>query len=107
MASGARPPSSSPAPRRRSPAKASRQAKAGPSRNRSRAPSSSQTGSDRLVGGHLWRWRRWLGGVVLIGAAALAGGLYTLSRVPLPTARPLQQTTFVYDSSGHVLASFS
>jgi membrane peptidoglycan carboxypeptidase len=48
-----------------------------------------------------------LGAVVLIGVAALAGGVYSLSRVPLPTARPLQQTTFVYDSSGHVLASFS
>jgi membrane peptidoglycan carboxypeptidase len=55
----------------------------------------------------VWRWRRWLGSLVLIGAAALAAGLYTLSRVPLPTARPLQQTTFVYDSSGHVLAAFS
>jgi penicillin-binding protein 1A len=48
-----------------------------------------------------------LGGLLLIVAAALAAGLYTLSRVPLPTAKPLQQTTFVYDSSGHVLASFS
>ncbi len=48
-----------------------------------------------------------MGGLVLIAAASLTAGLYTLSRVPLPTARPLQQTTFVYDSSGHVLASFS
>jgi penicillin-binding protein 1A len=45
--------------------------------------------------------------VVLVGAAVLAGGLYALSRVPLPTAKPLQQTSFVYDSSGHILATFS
>jgi penicillin-binding protein 1A len=46
-------------------------------------------------------------GVVLLGAGAFSGGLYLMTRVPLPTARPLPQTTFVYDSSGHVLATFS
>jgi penicillin-binding protein 1A len=55
-----------------------------------------------------WRWRRWLFAFVLLGFAAVAGGLYYLSRIPLPSPAPLQQTTFVYDSSGqHVLASFS
>jgi len=71
---------------------------------RSGAP---RRGRDQRPGGRLWRWRRWLFGVVLLGAAATASGLYLLSRVPLPTARVLQQTTFVYDSSGHVLATFS
>ncbi len=61
----------------------------------------------RTKGGRLWRWRRWLFGVVLLCCALAASGLYLLSRVPLPTAPVLQQTTFVYDASGHVLATFS
>jgi membrane peptidoglycan carboxypeptidase len=101
MAPGARPPSSSAAPGRRPAAKANRKTKGAAGRNPGAAA------QDQLVGGPFWRWRRWLGAVVLLGAAVLAGGLYTLSRVPLPTAKPLQQTTFVYDSSGHVLATFS
>ena len=44
----------------------------------------------------------------LLGFAIVAGGLYYLSRIPLPSPAPLKQTTFVYDSTGkHVLASFS
>jgi membrane peptidoglycan carboxypeptidase len=101
MAPGARPPSSSTAPGRRPPAQASGKTRPGPRRGR------GPGGDKPLVGGRLWRWRRWLGGVVLVGAAVLAAGAYQLSRVPLPTAKPLQQTTFVYDSSGHVLAAFS
>ena len=59
-------------------------------------------------GGRLWRWRRWLFAVGLLGFAVVAGGLYYLSRIPLPSPAPLKQTTFVYDASGkHVLASFS
>ena len=59
-------------------------------------------------GGRLWRWRRWLFGFGLLGFAVVAGGLYYLSRIPLPSPAPLKQTTFVYDSTGkHVLASFS
>ena len=58
--------------------------------------------------GRLWRWRRWLFGVALLGFAIVAGGLYYLSRIPLPSPAPLKQTTFIYDSTGkHVLASFS
>jgi penicillin-binding protein 1A len=105
MARGARPSSSSAAPGRRSPAQAGRKSKPGSGRGPGRAGGRLARG--QLVGGRLWRWRRWLAGVLLVGAAVLAGGLYGLSRVPLPTARPLQQTTFVYDSSGHVLATFS
>ena len=56
----------------------------------------------------MWRWRRWLFGVALLGFAIVAGGLYYLSRIPLPSPAPLKQTTFIYDSTGkHVLASFS
>ena len=44
----------------------------------------------------------------LLGFSLVAGGLYYISRIPLPTPAPLEQTTFVYDSSGqHVLTSFS
>src|ERR1700757_3739406 len=58
--------------------------------------------------GRLWRWRRWIFGFFLLGFALLAGAAYYLSRIPLPSAAPLKQTTFVYDSSGkHLLASFS
>src|ERR1700689_815106 len=58
--------------------------------------------------GRLWRWRRWLFAFGLLGFAVVAGGLYYLSRIPLPSPTPLKQTTFVYDSSGqHVLATFS
>jgi penicillin-binding protein 1A len=103
MASGARPPSSAAAPSRRRP-KATQQGKqTATPRRRQGAP----RGPDQLIGGRLWRWRRWFGAVVLIGAAVAAGGLYSLSRIPLPTAKTLQQTTFVYDSAGHVLATFS
>ncbi len=40
--------------------------------------------------------------------AVIAGGLFYLSRIPLPSPAPLEQTSIVYDSSGkQVLASFS
>jgi membrane peptidoglycan carboxypeptidase len=45
--------------------------------------------------------------IVLAGFGALAVGVYTLSRIPLPAPHPLQQTTFVYDASGNVIASYS
>jgi penicillin-binding protein 1A len=45
--------------------------------------------------------------VALCGFAVIAGGLYYLSQIPLPAPKPLTQTTFVYDNSGHVLAEFS
>jgi penicillin-binding protein 1A len=45
--------------------------------------------------------------LVLVVAATLGASVYVLSRVPLPAAHPQQQTTFVYDSAGHVLATFS
>ena len=43
----------------------------------------------------------------LLGFAAVATAVYSLSHVPLPTPHPLSQTTFVYDDSGHEIASFS
>src|SRR5438874_1308577 len=69
-----------------------------------RAPDS---GKKRRVG-RVWRWRRWLFGIGLLVFAAISGGLYYLSQIPLPSPAPLKQTTFIYDSTGkHVLASFS
>jgi membrane peptidoglycan carboxypeptidase len=60
-----------------------------------------------VVGGRVWRRRRWLFVPLLIAAAVPSGGLYALTQVPLPPAKPLAQTTFVYDATGHLLASFS
>jgi penicillin-binding protein 1A len=60
-----------------------------------------------VVGGILWRLRRWLFVLVLLVAAGVSVGLYKLTRIPLPAAHPLAQTTFIYDSTGHPIASFS
>jgi membrane peptidoglycan carboxypeptidase len=54
-----------------------------------------------------WRFRRPLFVVLFLILALLAGGAYSLSRIPLPTAPVLSQTTLVYDSQGNQLASFS
>jgi penicillin-binding protein 1A len=44
----------------------------------------------------------------LLCFSLVAGGLYYLSRIPLPKPAPLKQTSFVYDASGkNVLTSFS
>jgi penicillin-binding protein 1A len=74
-----------------------------------RAPETPQPApTKKRRGGRIWRWRRWFFGIALLGFAVIAGGLYYLSRIPLPTPAPLKQTTFVYDATGkHVLASFS
>ncbi len=61
----------------------------------------------RAPGGRLWRWRRWWFAIALIGFALVASGLYYVSRQPLPSAAPLEQTTFVYDAQGHLLTTFS
>lgn len=60
-----------------------------------------------VQGGRLWRWRRPLFVLALLGAGAAALGLYELTRIPLPPPRTLAQTTFIYDSAGHQLALFS
>ena len=60
-----------------------------------------------IVGGRVWRWRRWLFIPVMVGLIAASVGLLELTRIPLPAAHVLAQTTFVYDSSGHEIASFS
>jgi penicillin-binding protein 1A len=68
----------------------------------------NQNFETELVGGRLWRIRRWLFVSVLLICGAGAAGAYLLSRIPLPSAKPLEQTTFVYDASGQqVLATFS
>lgn len=64
-------------------------------------------GPPSVVGGRLWRIRRWLFVVVLLVAGGLGVALYELTRIPVPTPRHLAQTTFVYDSQGHQIASFS
>ncbi len=64
-------------------------------------------GDTPVTGGRLWRVRRWVFVPVLLIAGLGSGGLYQLTRVPLPAAHPLAQTTFVYDSGGHLLATFS
>jgi penicillin-binding protein 1A len=43
----------------------------------------------------LWRWRRPLFFLALLGLLAMATGGYALSRIPLPETDPLLQTTFV------------
>lgn len=43
---------------------------------------------------------------VLAAFALLAGGIYTVAQVALPTPTPLAQTTFVYDANGKVLTSY-
>ena len=60
-----------------------------------------------MVGGHVWRWRRLWFPVILLAAGAAAVGVYELTRIPLPAAHPLAQTTFVYDAGGRQIASFS
>ncbi len=74
-----------------------------------RAPKTAPPVPDKKRrGGRLWRWRRWFFGIALLGFAIIAGGLFYLSRIPLPSPAPLEQTSFVYDATGtHVLASFS
>jgi penicillin-binding protein 1A len=68
----------------------------------------ANTAETQFVGGRLWRIRRWLFVLALVLSGTAAVGLYLLSRIPLPSAKPLKQTTFIFDSSGqHVLATFS
>ncbi len=42
----------------------------------------------------------------LLGFALVAGSFFALSRVSLPQAAPLPQTTFIYDDAGHQLTSY-
>lgn len=80
-----------------------------PARGRSgrRSPAPRRSAPADYSGGRLWRLRRWIFAIVLVAGAAVSGGLYELTQVPLPAPRALAQTTFVYDSGGHPLASFS
>jgi membrane peptidoglycan carboxypeptidase len=57
--------------------------------------------------GLLWRWRRALFALFLLGFAAVAGAVYYVAHQPLPPPTPLVQTTFVDDASGHRLASYT
>ena len=56
--------------------------------------------SDRGARGRLWRWRRPLFLIGLLGVLVLAGMAYLFAQVPLPDAEPpLLQTTFICDTS--------
>jgi penicillin-binding protein 1A len=54
-----------------------------------------------------WRYRRLLFLAGLLLFTALAGVLFLLSRVPLPTVQPTAQTTFLYDSHHRQLAELN
>ena len=99
----ARPPRPRPAPARRGAAAPSRARASGGAGGRGRGPSRPVV----VEGGRLWRWRRPLFVLFVLAAGAGALGLFELTRIPLPAARTLAQTTFIYDSAGHQLASFS
>jgi penicillin-binding protein 1A len=71
------------------------------------APKRRKAPPPPIAGGRLWRWRRWVFLPVLMFAVGAVIGLLELTRIPLPAAHPLAQTTFLYDSSGHQIASFS
>ncbi|HET6966000.1 MAG TPA: transglycosylase domain-containing protein [Acidimicrobiales bacterium] len=62
---------------------------------------------EAVVGGRLWRVRRWLFVAVLLAAGMVSAGLYELTRIPLPAPHRLAQTTFIYDATGKRIASFS
>src|SRR5690348_16292966 len=53
----------------------------------------------------LWRYRRLLFLVWLLGFGAVAIGVFLLTRVPLPNAQPLAETTFLTDIHGQRLAT--
>lgn len=54
----------------------------------------------------LWRVRRKLFVAIMGSAAIVAVGLYVDAQSPLSRAAALPQTSFVYDSAGHVLTSY-
>jgi penicillin-binding protein 1A len=54
-----------------------------------------------------WRHRRALFFAVFLGFTGLAAAAYIMIRVPLPTTKVPQQTTFLTDSSGARLASLT
>ena len=55
----------------------------------------------------MWRYRRFLFLIGLLGFTAFAGVLFVLSRVPLPDAVPEAQTTFLYSADGSRLATLT
>lgn len=58
-------------------------------------------------GGPIWRLRRVLFALLFLIFSTIAGGLYYLSKVPLPAPPALKQTTLIYDTNGNVVATFS
>ncbi|MFL5911875.1 MAG: transglycosylase domain-containing protein [Gaiellaceae bacterium] len=54
--------------------------------------------------GWLWRYRRVWFLFGLLGFTALAGAVWVITQIPLPSEAPLAQTTLIYDSSGAQVA---
>jgi penicillin-binding protein 1A len=67
-----------------------------------RAAPQSEASTPRSI---VWRYRRILYLVTLLGFSAVAGALFLLAQVPLPPAAEQAQTTFLTDVNGQRLAS--
>lgn len=78
---------------------------AGPSSPR-RSPERARA-AKRLEGPHWWRYRKPVFGAIFVSLAMLGGFLYYDTQQPLPKAPALAQTSIVYDSQGHEMATFS
>ncbi len=77
------------------------------SRRKSKPRPGPAPGAKRKArGSFVWRLRRPVFVLFLALFGTLSGGLFYLSRVPLPKASPQSQTTFILDDSGHTLATF-
>ncbi len=55
----------------------------------------------------MWRYRRTLFLLTLIGVTAIAGLVWVVAQVPLPEPEPAIQTTVVYDADGAELATLA
>jgi penicillin-binding protein 1A len=76
-----------------------------PARRRPSEDLTAATGQAARRRGWLWRYRRLLFLLWLFGFSALAGAVYLLSRVPLPSERRSSEATLLTDANGERLAS--
>src|ERR1051325_10577563 len=74
---------------------------------RSDAPPSRAATTPASRRSWLWRYRRLLFLVALLGFTAVAGAAFLLVRVPLPPEQLQQQTSFLYDANGVQLAALN
>jgi len=54
--------------------------------------------------GILWRYRRVWFLIGLVGFTALAGAVWVITQIPLPSEAPLAQTTLIFDAKGNRVA---